>query len=54
MNKIFYSGKLFKEVILFARENKIYWMVPLLISLLLVAFLVMTSQASTPFIYTLF
>jgi hypothetical protein len=54
MGKLKYSGKLLKEIVLFAKENKIYWIIPLVISLLLVGMLTLVTEASTPFIYTLF
>ncbi|MEM7480667.1 MAG: DUF5989 family protein [Acidobacteriota bacterium] len=54
MRKLNYIGSLFKEVVAFAREHKAYWMVPFFLVLALVVFLVVTSQASAPFIYTLF
>ncbi len=54
MGKLGYSGKLFKEFWDFAKQNKVYWIVPLGLLLGLVALLVATSQASAPFIYTLF
>lgn len=54
MRYIGYSGKLLKEFILFAREHKVYWVVPLVVVLILMAFLIFVGQASAPFIYTLF
>jgi Family of unknown function (DUF5989) len=54
MGRAGYAGSLFKEIIQFARENKAYWIVPMVLVLGLVVVLVMTSQASAPFIYTLF
>ena len=38
----------------FARQNKVYWIVPFVLILGLVVLLVFTSQATAPFIYTLF
>lgn len=37
----------------FAWENKIWWMVPLVLVLALLAFVVFSGQAVTPFVYTL-
>lgn len=54
MNKLSYLGSLLREVFQFAREHKAYWLVPFLIILGLVVLLVVTSQATAPFIYTLF
>jgi hypothetical protein len=54
MGKLRYAGSLLAEIFQFARENKVYWIVPLVLILGLVIFLVVTSQAATPFIYNLF
>ena len=44
-----------KEFILFLRYNKKYWMIPILITLLALAVLVLLGgTAIAPFIYTLF
>ena len=54
MRKIGYVGSLLKEVFQFARQYKAYWLIPFVLILGLVILLVVTSQASAPFIYTLF
>jgi hypothetical protein len=54
MGKVGYLGSMLREVFQFARENKVYWIVPFVLILGLVVLLVVTSQASAPFIYTLF
>lgn len=54
MRKLGYVGSLLKEVFQFAREHKAYWLIPFILVLGLVVLLVVTSQASAPFIYTLF
>ena len=54
MGKSGYVGTLFKEIFQFARQNKVYWIVPFVLILGLVVLLVVTSQATAPFIYTLF
>jgi hypothetical protein len=54
MAKLGYIGSLLREVWQFARENKVYWIVPFVLVLGLLVLLVVTSQASAPFIYTLF
>lgn len=54
MSKLQYSTKLFIEFIRFARAKKIYWIVPLILLFGLIALLIVASQASAPFIYTLF
>jgi hypothetical protein len=43
------------EFILFIRENKAWWMIPILLVLGLVGIMVaLTSTGAAPFIYTLF
>ena len=54
MGKLAHSFKLVAEFARFARENKIYWLVPLVIVLMLAGVLVVSSQGVAPFIYTLF
>jgi hypothetical protein len=54
MAKLGYLGSLLREVWQFARENKVYWIVPFVLVLGLLVLLVVTSQAAAPFIYTLF
>ncbi len=46
--------KLLKEFAGFAWENKVWWIVPMVLVLLLLALLIVTSQTAAPFIYTLF
>ncbi len=53
MGRLRYSGKLLRNLLGFAAENKVYWIVPLLLVLGLLAIVIFTAQASTPFIYTL-
>jgi hypothetical protein len=54
MRKARYIGSFLGEIVEFAKQNKIYWIVPLVLILGLVILLVVTSQATAPFIYTLF
>jgi len=54
MSKFGYAGKLMKELYDFAMKEKVYWMAPLVIVMLLLSFLIVASQSSAPFIYTLF
>ena len=54
MGKLGYLGKLMKELLDFAKEEKVYWMAPLVIMLLVLSFVIVASQSSAPFIYTLF
>ena len=53
MGRLRYVGTLLGHVVRFAAENKVYWIVPLLVVLGLLALVAFTGQASTPFIYTL-
>ena len=54
MSKLGYVGKLLSEIFQFAKKEKVYWIVPLVLVLLLMAVLIFSSQAAAPFIYTLF
>lgn len=54
MSKLSYGGKLLSEFFLFARQNKVYWVVPLVLVLMLAALVIFGSQTTAPFIYTLF
>lgn len=54
MGKLRYTGKLLSEFIQFSRENKVYWIVPLVVVLVLAGVLIVASQSAAPFIYTLF
>ena len=54
MGKLRYTGQLVREFILFARQNKVYWIVPLVLILALMALLILAGQSTAPFIYTLF
>ncbi len=54
MGRMRYAGTLLGELWQFARQNKIYWILPLAVILGLVVLLVFTTQAAAPFIYTLF
>ncbi|HEX6865133.1 MAG TPA: DUF5989 family protein [Thermoanaerobaculia bacterium] len=54
MRRFRYLGSIFGEILQFARQNKVYWIVPFVLILALVILLVVTSQGAAPFIYTLF
>jgi len=47
-------GRLLGEAVEFAWHNKVWWIVPMLVVLLLMALLVFAGQSAAPFIYTLF
>ena len=42
------------EILAFAREHKVYWIVPMALILALVLLLVVSSQGAAPFIYSIF
>lgn len=43
------------EFILFLKQNKAYWMIPIIVAILLLSLLVIFGgTAAAPFIYTLF
>lgn len=50
------KGKVLLEFIQFLREQKKYWLVPIVVVLVLLGVLLVTAQSSAvaPFIYTLF
>lgn len=49
------QGSLVSEFIGFMKQNKKFWLLPLIIALLaLSALLILSSTAAAPFIYTLF
>ncbi len=54
MSRVGYSLKLFREFVGFARERRVYWIVPLIVILGIAAFLIVVGQSSAPLIYTLF
>lgn len=54
MARLGYAGKLLKEFVDFARQNRMYWIVALILLLGLASFLVVSSQAMAPLLYTLF
>jgi len=46
-------AKVFGDLVRFAAENKIWWIVPLVVVLALLALVIFTGQAVTPLVYTL-
>ena len=54
MDKLRYLGRFFAELVLFAKQNRVWWIVPTVVVLLLLGFLVFAGQSVAPFIYTLF
>jgi len=54
VHRIAHLGKLLAELGRYAARNKAWWLVPMVIVLLVLGFLIVTGQATAPFIYTLF
>ena len=54
MAKLGYSFKLFGEFIRFARANRAYWIIPLVIFLGITALIIVGGQSAAPLLYTLF
>ena len=54
MRRLGYAGSMLGQLWDFAKHNKVYWIVPFVVILLLVIVLVVASQSTAPFIYTLF
>jgi hypothetical protein len=54
MSKFSYGYKLLVDFAGFAKQNKVYWLVPLMVLLGMSAVLIVASHAIAPFIYTLF
>lgn len=52
--KLVYAGRLFKDFVGFARQNRAWWIVPMVVVLVLAGLLVFAGQTGAPFIYTLF
>ena len=50
-----YLGRLLKEFLGFAWQNKAWWIIPIVLVLLLLALVIVAGQTAVPaFIYTLF
>jgi Family of unknown function (DUF5989) len=54
MGKARYTVKLFSEFVRFARENRAYWLVPLILMLGLTGLFIVVGQSAAPLIYALF
>lgn len=53
--KIFkHIGKLLKELMHFAWQNKAWWIIPIFFVLIILTLLIAAGQVAAPFIYTLF
>jgi hypothetical protein len=47
-------SRLLRELWAFARENKVWWIVPVVVLLLLIGLLLVSVSTISPFIYSLF
>lgn len=54
MRRLRYLKRLLSDLWVFARENKAWWIVPLVLVLLMMTVLIVASQTATPYVYTLF
>jgi hypothetical protein len=54
LGKTGYSVKLLREFVRFARENRAYWLIPLILMLGVAGFLIVAGQSAAPLLYTLF
>lgn len=54
MRSIRNSSRLFSEFVAFAREKRVYWILPLIIVLGMAGVVVVAGKAAAPLIYTLF
>ncbi len=54
MSRTSYSLKLLREFVGFARQNKMYWIIPLILFLGFTSLLVVVASGSAPLIYALF
>jgi hypothetical protein len=54
MGRIRFAGRLFGEFVRFARDNRAYWIIPLVLFLGAAAFLIVAGQTVAPLLYTLF
>ena len=53
MAKLGYSRQLMREFLLFARQNKIFWILPLVLLLVAAGVVIAGSSAVAPFIYVI-
>jgi hypothetical protein len=54
MSRVGYSFKLLGEFARFARDRRVYWLLPLVLLLGFTALFVFAGQSIAPLIYTLF
>jgi hypothetical protein len=54
MRFLAYLWRMIRELFAYAWHRKVWWMAPVVLALLLLAFLIVSGTAVAPFIYTLF
>jgi hypothetical protein len=54
MRFLTYLGRMIGELFSYAWRRKVWWMAPVVLALLLLAFLIVGGSAVAPFIYALF
>jgi hypothetical protein len=54
VRKVNSAWRLLREFVEFSRQNRTYWIIPLVLLLGLAALLIVAGQVSAPLIYTLF
>ncbi len=54
MGKTRHSVKLFREFVSFARANRAYWLIPLILLLGAAGLFIVAGQSAAPLLYTLF
>ena len=54
MRRFNYSYRILRDFARFARENRVYWLVPLVVVLGMLSLLIVAIHALAPFVYTLF
>ncbi len=54
MRRAAYAFKLFRQFVRFAHENRVYWIIPLILMLALTGLFIAVGQGAAPLLYTLF
>ena len=54
MKMLKYLSRLLKEFLEFAWQNKVWWILPIVIVLLLLSALIFVGSSAAPFLYTFF
>ena len=54
MRKTGYGFKLLRDFVGFARQNRAYWLIPLIVLLGIAGIVIVAGQSAAPLLYTLF